>query len=327
VVSGEQERLSRHPVTRSFLRTIDVVWTLVGAIGFTHLDRRAAFSIGRKSRFDARRSASNTQTVYFYRLEGALRKLCVAVVLVVFAALAAPAEDAQQEHYVSPWRTPWTYEEAEHWGDLDPGYAPCNIGKEQSPIDIRDAQKTDLPALRFESKNGPLRYVTNNRYTIRVNYHPGNGNLLIVGDKQYQLAQFHFHRPSEEFIAGKPYDMEVHLMYQASDGKVAGVTVFLKAGSANPTIQKLWEHMPKTEGQVNVVGVEISPAGLLPQNTAYYMYMGSLTAPPCTEGITWFVLKNPVEISPDEIDAFASLFPHDVRPLQPVNGRVVKESQ
>jgi carbonic anhydrase len=260
-----------------------------------------------------------------------LRKLCVTVGFLVFAAglgsIAAPAQDAQQEHYVSPWRTLWTYEEAAHWSDLDPQYAPCNIGKEQSPIDIRNAQKADLPGLQFESKSGPLKYVINNRYTIRVNYHPGNGNFLLVQDNRYELTQFHFHRPSEEYIKGKPYDMEIHLMYQASDGKVAGVTVFVKPGGTNSTIQKVWEHMPTSEGQVQVAGVEINPAGLLPNNVGYYVYVGSLTAPPCSEGVTWFVLKSPVEISGAQIDAFAKLYPHDARPLQPLNGRVVKESQ
>ncbi len=260
-----------------------------------------------------------------------MKELCVTVVLLVFATIvggvAAPAQEAQEEHYVSPWRTPWTYEEAAHWSDLDPQYALCNVGKEQSPIDIRNAEKADLPALRFESTSGSLKYVINNRHTIRVNYHPGNGNFLLVQDKRYELTQFHFHHPSEEHIDGKPYDMEIHLMYQASDGKVAGVTVFVKRGSANATIQKIWEHMPMSEGQLQVAGIEINPAGLLPKNFGYYTYVGSLTAPPCSEGVTWFVLKTPLEISGKQIDAFAKLYPHDVRPLQSLNGRAVKESQ
>ena len=171
-----------------------------------------------------------------------------------------------------------------------------------------------------------------------MNYHdaPGTGNLLIVGDKRYQLTQFHFHRPSEEYIHGKPYDMVTHLMYEASDGEVVGVAVFLKAGRANATIQQIWEHMPKTESKVltdfshqeeEIAGVEINPAGLLPQRHVYYTYMGSVTAPPCTEGVTWYVLKTPVEISAEQISAFAKLYPHDVRPIQPLNGRVVRESQ
>jgi carbonic anhydrase len=138
------------------------------------------------------------------------------------------------------------------------------------------AEKAQLPSLRFDSKIGPLKYLVNNGYTIRVNYHdaPGTGNLLIVGDQSYQLTQFHFHRPSEEYIHGKPFDMAVHLMYQSRDGKV-----------------------------------------------------GSVTAPPCTEGVRWYVLKTPMDISTKQIEAFAKLYPHDVRPLQPLNGRVVQESQ
>ncbi len=254
------------------------------------------------------------------------------VIAVILVSGGPQAQDAMQEHkYVSPWRTPWSYEGAtgnEHWSDLDPDYAACN-GKEQSPIDIRDTQKAELPAIQFEYKSSPLKYVIDNGHTIRVNYHdiPGDGNFLIVGGKRYQLTQFHFHRPSEEYIQGKPYDMVVHLMHQSSDAKVAGVAVLLKAGSANATIQQIWEHMPKTEGQEEVAGLAVNPAGLLPHDTGYYTYMGSLTAPPCTEGVTWFVLKTPVEISPDEISAFAKLYPHDVRPIQPLNGRVVKESK
>jgi carbonic anhydrase len=239
------------------------------------------------------------------------------------------AQNAGHEQYVSPWRTPWTYQQEPHWAELDPQYAACN-GKEQSPIDVRNTKKTDLPPLTFESKNAPLRFVTNNRYTIRVNYHPGNGNFLIMGDKRYELVQFHFHHPSEEYINGKaPYPMIVHLMYKASDGGIAGVTVFVKSGASNSTVQKVWDHMPVKEGGEEVTGVELNPGGLVPSETvkSYYMYMGSLSAPPCTEGVTWFILKHPLDMSSKQIKAFATLFPNDARPVKPVNGRVVKESE
>jgi carbonic anhydrase len=259
-----------------------------------------------------------------------LKKTYMLVLLVPFAAVlltvSALAQDGGHEQYVSPWRTPWTYEGAAHWSDLDPEYAACG-GKEQSPIDIRNTEKTELPALRFESKSTPLGYVINNHHTIRVNYHPGNGNFLLVGDTRYQLTQFHFHHPSEEYVHGKPYEMEVHLMYQSSDGKAAGVTVFVKAGRANSTVQKVWEHMPKAEGQEAVAGVDINPGELLPNDTAYFMYTGSLTAPPCTEGVAWFVLKTPINLSAEQMAAFARLYPNDARPLQPINGRLVKESR
>jgi carbonic anhydrase len=245
-------------------------------------------------------------------------------VLVVAAVLLSGGPSAQ-------WKTRWSYEGTsgpEHWGDLDPDYAACKIGKEQSPIDIRNAKKGQLPAIRFEYKSGPLRIINNGYTAVRVNYAAGNGNFLIVGDQRYELTQFHFHHPSEESIHGQLYDMVAHFMHEASDGKVAAVAVFLKAGSANTTVQQLWERMPNTPGKEEVIaGVEVNPTGLLPRDTSYYMYRGSLTAPPCTEGVTWFVMKTPVDISAEQISAFAALYPHDVRPPQPLNGRVVNESQ
>jgi len=229
------------------------------------------------------------------------------------------------------WRTHWSYEGTsgpEHWGDLDSQYAACKSGKQQSPIDIRNAEKAKLPAVRFEYRSGPLKIINNGYTAVRVNYTPGNGNFLIVGDQRYELTQFHFHHPSEESIQGKPFDMVAHLMHKSSDAKIAGVAVLLQAGSSNSTVRQLWEHMPHTPGKEEVIaGVEVNPAGLLPRDTSYYMYMGSLTAPPCTEGVIWFVLKTPVDISAEQIGAFAALYPHDVRPPQPLNGRVVQESR
>jgi carbonic anhydrase len=260
----------------------------------------------------------------------------IALVLLCGPALVAPSVSQAQ------WRTPWEYEGAtgaEHWSEQDQDYAVCNAGKEQSPIDIQHAVRVGLPALRFEYKSGPLRYLVNNGHTIRVNYHdaPGSGNFFLVGGKRYQLTQFHFHRPSEERVDGKAYDMVVHLMHTASDGKVAGVAVFLTSGKANATIQRIWEHMPKTEGKVAtdfsheelaIAGVEIDPAGLLPRQSGhYYTYMGSVTAPPCTEHVEWFILKTPVEVAPQQINTFAELYPNDARPVQPLNGRIVKESR
>jgi carbonic anhydrase len=228
------------------------------------------------------------------------------------------------------WRTPWSYAGArgpEHWGDLDPQYAPCKEGREQSPIDIRGTERAKLPALRFEYQSGPLNVINNGYTALRVDY-VHSGDFLIVGDQRYELTQFHFHRPSEESVRGRQYDMVLHLMHAAGGGKVAGVAILLKAGHANPTLQKLWAYMPQTAGALEEIsGVEFNPAPLLPNDTAYYTYMGSQTAPPCTEGVTWFVLKTPMDISAEQINAFAKLYPHDVRPLQPLNGRVVKESQ
>jgi carbonic anhydrase len=271
-------------------------------------------------------------------LLAALGRARVRIALLILASLLmlpgfAPAQDTDYSRYVSPWKTPWDYQGpqgAEHWSELDPDYAACNKGTQQSPIDIRNARKgDDLPAIRFEYISSPLKYVINNAHTIRVDYHdaPGTGNFLIVGDKRYQLTQFHFHRPSEERINGKQYEMVLHLMHTAADQEVAGVAILLKRGHENATIQQIWDHMPPIEAQEEVVGAELNPAGMLPHDTGYFLYTGSVTAPPCTEGVKWFVLKTPVEISAAQIQQFAKLYPKNVRPLQPLNGRVVQESR
>lgn len=259
------------------------------------------------------------------------RLACRAALVLVPTALTAQSADQQrtvdqQRSYVSPWRTPWKYESSERWADLDSQYAACG-GKAQSPIDITGAQKAALPALEFDYRAGPVNYVINNGATIRVNYYaPGSGDYLNFGEKRYELTQFHFHHPSEETIDGKPYDMVVHLMHQASDGEVAGVAILVKIGKANPTIAKLWSNMPSSEGQQEVPDLELNPAAFLPGHLSYYTYEGSQTAPPCTEGVRWFILKTPIEMSSKQVKTFAKLFRHDVRPVQPLNGRVVQES-
>lgn len=248
------------------------------------------------------------------------------------ASAALQAQTADYSHYVTPWKIPWDYEGprgAAHWSTLDSAYALCNLGREQSPVDIRNTEKAKLPALQFGYRSAPVHFIINNGHTIRVDYHdaPGAGSSLVVGDKRYQLTQFHFHHPSEEYVHGRPYDMVLHLMHRADDGEVAGVAVFLQAGQANATIQQVFDHMPAAEGQLAVPGVALDPTGMLPHETAYYLYRGSQTAPPCNEGVTWFVLKTPVNVSAAQIAAFAALYPHDVRPLQPRNGRVIRESE
>lgn len=227
------------------------------------------------------------------------------------------------------WKTPWSYDGPrgpDHWSSLDPAYAAC-AGREQSPIDIGQTRRADLPALRFAYASEPLRYLINNGKTVRVNYHD-TGNVLVVGGTRYHLTQFHFHRPSEERLHGKAFDMVLHLMHGSRGGKTVGVAVMLTAGAPNAVVQQLWDHMPVIEGpEHEIPGVTVDPTGLLPRNTSYYMYEGSVTAPPCTEGVTWFVLKSPVTVSAAQIAAFAKLYPHDVRPPQPLNGRVVTESR
>ena len=253
-------------------------------------------------------------------------KHALAITLVFPAANAAAQAVAPAS---GGWRTPWSYDGpkgAAHWSELDTEYATCNAGRAQSPVDIRSTTKAELPALRFEYRNGPVRLINNGYTAVRVNYPAGNGNFLTVGDTRYELTQFHFHHPSEEYLHGKPYAMAAHFMHVSSDGKVLGVAVMLKAGAANATVQHLWDHMPPAPGtEHEVAGLEVDPGTLLPHELGYFTYSGSQTAPPCTEGVTWIVLKTPVEVSAAQIETFAKLYPHDVRPVQPLNGRVVME--
>ena len=243
---------------------------------------------------------------------------------------ASRAEVSATHQYTSPWRTPWTYEGprgSDHWAQLDPDYAACG-GQAQSPIDIHDAQPADLPALRFEYHSAAIDYVTNNGAAIRVDYEaPGSGDFLIVGDTRYQLVQFHFHRPSEETIDGKRFALVAHLMHRSSDGQVAGVAVLLEVGAANPLLEQLRPHMPKHEGEQKVSGLMIDPADLLPVKKGYYTYEGSQTAPPCHEGVKWFVLKTPVQVSAAQLKALAQIYAHDVRRVQPLNGRIVQQTR
>jgi carbonic anhydrase len=241
--------------------------------------------------------------------------------LIIASSLPILAHDGKQGHE-------WSYEGADgpaNWGDLKPEYVTCKVGKEQSPIDIVNPKQSALPVIRFDYKSVPLKIV-NNGHTIQVNYAPGSS--ITVGDDRYQLVQFHFHRPSEERINGKSFEMVIHLVHADSDGKLAVIAVLLQKGQANKTLQEIWARMPKTEGkEQEIPGVQINASTLLPQDTTYYTYAGSLTTPPCTEGVTWFVLKTPADISPEQIDVFAKLYPDNARPVQPIGTRVVKAGQ
>jgi carbonic anhydrase len=261
------------------------------------------------------------------------RSATIAAALLTATLASAAAQQADFAQYKSPWRTPWTYEPGprgpERWSALDPDYALCGSGRSQSPVDIRNAASAPLPALRFDYHRRPVGYVINNGAAIRVDYHdsPDTGDFLDVGPRHYQLTQFHFHRPSEELVDGRRYDMVLHLMHKAADGEVVGVAVLIVTGHANASLQSLWAHMPAHEGQIAVPGLEFDPSDLLPAQRGYYEYTGSQTAPPCTEGVRWFVLKTPVELSAAQIAAYARIYPHDVRPLQPLNGRSIRASE
>ncbi|HTT03140.1 MAG TPA: carbonic anhydrase family protein [Steroidobacteraceae bacterium] len=224
----------------------------------------------------------------------------------------------------------WSYSGAtgpEHWGTLEKDYSSCALGKTESPIDIPDdvATKADLPAIHFDYKSSTLRIIDNG-HTIQINYAPGS--FIEVGGQRYQLVQFHFHRPSEEEINGKRYDMVAHLVHRNSNGQTAVVAVLLTHGAANPLIKTLWEHLPQEKNhEVAVDAVNIDAAALLPRDKGYYTFAGSLTTPPCTEGVTWFVLRTPTPMSAEQLARFAAVYPMNARPVQALNHRQIKASQ
>jgi len=246
--------------------------------------------------------------------------------VLVITAMVAWCMAVSQE--INPPGHEWSYndeEGPERWGDLKPEYAKCKAGQLQSPIDIRNTRKAPLPPIQFEYKPSAFKIV-NTGHSIQVNYDPGS--FISVADKRYELRQFHFHHPSEERIDGKIYDMVVHLVHADSDGRLAVVAILLKNGSHNPIVEKLWDYLPANEGSERaVVGMRVNAANLLPRSFGYYSFEGSLTTPPCSEGVSWFVLKTPGEISSQQVTVFAKLYPHNARPTQPSNGRVISESE
>jgi carbonic anhydrase len=211
------------------------------------------------------------------------------------------------------------------WGDLSPMYLACKQGHAQSPIDIRDARKEALPPIQFHYVDAPLKII-NNGHSVQVSYAPGS--WISVGGHKYELRQFHFHHPSEEHINGKGFDLSLHLVHADSKGKLAVVAVLLKIGSPNEAVRRIFDNLPQTPGEEQeIAGAPIDASAFLPPSLGYYTFEGSLTTPPCTEGITWFVLKTPEEVSSDEIAAFAKLYPYDARPIQPTEGRTILESR
>ncbi|MBM3224681.1 MAG: carbonate dehydratase [Candidatus Tectomicrobia bacterium] len=220
----------------------------------------------------------------------------------------------------------WGYSGAggpEQWGELDTGYAACKLGKAQSPVDIVHTAPTVVESLTFQYQTTPLALV-HNGHTIQANV--SAENAIQVHGKPYKLVQFHLHTPSEHTIGGKQYPMELHLVHKNDAGQLAVVGVLMQPGTPHPVLQTLLKHLPREVNQEKTVPqVRLVLNDILPASPQYYHYNGSLTTPPCSEGVAWFVMKTPVEVSAEQIAQFTAAMQQNARPVQPLHQRIVLE--
>jgi carbonic anhydrase len=219
----------------------------------------------------------------------------------------------------------WTYDGAEgpeNWARLAPEFATC-AGKNQSPINLSGFVNADLKPISFTYKAAGEEII-NNGHTVQVNF--GQGSNFELDGTQFNLKQFHFHAPSENHINGTAYPMEVHLVHADKNGNLAVIAVMLSEGKENPSLKNAWAKMPGKSGDKNALSAAVRAEDLLPANRDYYRFTGSLTTPPCTEGVLWLVMKEPVSVSHEQIKAFTDVISHpNNRPLQLVNARAVLE--
>jgi len=218
----------------------------------------------------------------------------------------------------------WTYQGEkgpESWGDLSPEFAACN-GERQSPIDLSGGRRMQYSPLSFRYRSNALS-VHNDGRSVRVDV--SSGSYMVAGGHEYQLTGFHFHVPGEHRINGVAADMELQLEHRDHRGRIAVVAVPMNVGRRmNSTLSRIWDHIPSGEGQ-RFYGRQtgINPRFLLPSDHSYFSYVGSLTEPPCTEGVEWFVLAKPVEVDVSYVQKFLRALGPNARPVQPVNGRPV----
>lgn len=218
----------------------------------------------------------------------------------------------------------WDYDGAEgpeHWGALAPEFATCATGKAQSPIDHAAFDAKQAVPVKTDYRAGPLS-LFHNGHTVQANFTPGSS--LISGTHSYALVQVHFHTPSEEAFNGKRYPMVAHFVHKDADGKLAVLGVMFEEGSPNEELAKLIAAAPtarSAEGNYKITPID--PNALLPRDLHVYRYTGSLTTPPCSEGVNWHVAIKPVHASKAQISALHAILGNNARPVQPINGRTI----
>ncbi len=235
------------------------------------------------------------------------------LVAALFCALASAEEPPH-----------WSYEGDTgplQWGKLSPEYATCEAGRNQAPIDIERPLDAPLKPLQPSYAAGS-RTIVNNGHTVQVDFEAGD--TLVVDDATFNLRQVHFHAPSENRIAGRSFPMEAHFVHADAQGNLAVLALMFEEGQANGALAKVWAALPASPGPASPLPDAITPAALMPKSMDYYRFSGSLTTPPCTEGVRWLVLKTPARVSKAQIEAFEhAVGHHNNRPVQPLNGRVV----
>ncbi|WP_067650285.1 carbonic anhydrase [Nocardia harenae] len=209
-----------------------------------------------------------------------------------------------------------------HWAELDGRYRMCGTGAGQSPIDLGHPTRV-APADHIEIGYGPVRGVeiVDNGHTIQANIPAGAGQHVTVDGRRFALTQFHFHAPSEHTVDGVGADMELHLVHVAEDGAIAVLGVLMQVAEQGAALLPVLGELPPVRG--SRLAAALDPRTLLPGDLAQFRYTGSLTTPPCTEGVAWTVLRHPVPVARDEVERYLARFPHTNRPAQSANGRAV----
>lgn len=247
-----------------------------------------------------------------------MRSLGYSLVLlpVVFASTALGSSNVHWDYTAGGPEGP------ENWGHLAPEYEFCFKGKNQSPINLDQMVSSDLPFIKFNYKAGGNE-VLNNGHTIQINYAPGSS--ITVDGHSYDLKQFHFHSPSENTIRGQSWPLEAHFVHADKDGNLAVVSVMYRTGAEHKDLAKAWALMPHAN-EKKPLPQSIDANTFLPVDKDYFRFNGSLTTPPCSEGVVWMVMKDDGEVSLEQIKMFTEVMHHpNNRPLQPVNARIIMQ--
>jgi carbonic anhydrase len=252
-----------------------------------------------------------------------VKKYCLGIVAILMIALCA----APLPSFAKVLTPDWSYQGAtnpRNWSKIARNFATCEIGKDQSPINLTGTVTGTSAQMAFNYQASPLA-VTNNGHSIQVNYAPGS--TIEIDGAAYQLLQFHFHTPSEHQIAGKVAAMELHLVHRNTAGKLAVVGVMMAEGKENPEIAKIWNAIPPSRNTNPIGDTNFNAVNLLPAHKSYYSYAGSLTTPPCSEGVNWTILAEPITVSTAQLNKFKQFYPANARPIQLTNTRKIELHQ